>query len=74
MMTFGNTMHKTIKEFVADVKKRKRAPFDEVAMIYDRVWSGAGFIDDYHEQEYKKAGREQLAAFTKRIRRSLPMC
>ena len=65
MMTFGNTMHKTIKEFVADVKKRKRVPFEEVAAIYDRVWSGAGFIDDYHEEEYKKAGREQLAAFHK---------
>jgi RecB family exonuclease len=34
-------------------------------MIYDRVWSGAGFLDDYQEQEYKKAGREQLAAFHK---------
>ncbi len=65
MMTFGNTMHKTIKEFVADVKKRKRVPFEEVAAIYDRVWSGAGFIDDYHEEEYKKAGREQLQAFHK---------
>ncbi len=65
MMTFGNTMHKTIKEFVADVKKRKRVPFEEVAAIYDRVWSGAGFIDDYHEEEYKKAGREQLEAFHK---------
>jgi DNA helicase II / ATP-dependent DNA helicase PcrA len=65
MMTFGNTMHKTIKEFVADVKKRKRVPFEEVAAIYDRVWSGAGFIDDYHKEEYKKAGREQLAAFHK---------
>jgi DNA helicase-2/ATP-dependent DNA helicase PcrA len=65
VMTFGNTMHKTIKEFVADVKKRKRAPFDDVEMIYDRVWSGAGFLDDYQEQEYKKAGREQLAAFHK---------
>ncbi len=65
MMTFGNTMHKTIKEFVAEAKKRKRVPFEEVEGIYDRVWSGAGFIDDYHETEYKKAGREQLAAFHK---------
>jgi DNA helicase-2/ATP-dependent DNA helicase PcrA len=65
VMTFGNTMHKTIKEFVAEVKKRKRVPFDEVEMIYDRVWSGAGFLDNYQEEEYKKAGREQLAAFHK---------
>jgi RecB family exonuclease len=58
-------MHKTIKEFVAEVKKRKRVSFEDVEMIYDRVWSGAGFLDNYQEEEYKKAGREQLTAFHK---------
>jgi DNA helicase-2/ATP-dependent DNA helicase PcrA len=64
-MTFGNVMHKTIKEFVADLKKRKSVPFQDVVSIYDRVWSRAGFVDEYHEQEYKKSGLEQLAAFHK---------
>ncbi|MFZ0738285.1 MAG: ATP-dependent DNA helicase [Candidatus Acidiferrales bacterium] len=62
-MTFGNVMHKTIKELVAEVKKRKHVKLEEVGAIYDRVWSSAGFLDDYHEQEYKRTGREQLAAF-----------
>ena len=31
--------------------------------IYDREWSSAGFSDDYHETEYRKAGREQLEKF-----------
>ena len=64
-MTFGNVMHKTIKEFVAEVKKRKRLLFEEVVAIYERVWSSAGYADEYQEQEYKKEGLEQLAAFHK---------
>jgi DNA helicase-2/ATP-dependent DNA helicase PcrA len=63
MATFGNVMHTTIKEFVSEVGKRRKIPFAEVSAIYDREWSAAGFIDDYHEAEYRKAGREQLEAF-----------
>jgi DNA helicase II / ATP-dependent DNA helicase PcrA len=63
MATFGNVMHRTIKEFVAEHSKRKKFLFEEVCAIYDREWSAAGFIDEYHEQEYRKAGREQLEVF-----------
>jgi DNA helicase II / ATP-dependent DNA helicase PcrA len=63
MATFGNVMHRTIKEFVAEHGKRKKFLFEEVCAIYDREWSAAGFIDEYHEQEYRKAGREQLEVF-----------
>jgi DNA helicase-2/ATP-dependent DNA helicase PcrA len=61
--TFGNVMHTTVKEFVAELRKRGRVPLEEVNAIFDREWSSAGFPDDYQEQEYRKAGREQLAAF-----------
>jgi DNA helicase II / ATP-dependent DNA helicase PcrA len=63
MATFGNVMHRTIKEFVAEFGKRKKFPFAEVLAIYDREWSAAGFIDEYHEEEYRKEGRAQLEAF-----------
>jgi DNA helicase II / ATP-dependent DNA helicase PcrA len=62
-MTFGNVMHATIREFVAEARKRGRVPIEEVIAIYDREWSSAGFPDDYQEGEYRKAGREQLEAF-----------
>ncbi len=62
-MTFGNAMHTTIKEFVSELRKRRKISFEEVAAIYDREWSSAGFSDDYHEAEYRKAGREQLEQF-----------
>ena len=64
-MTFGNVMHTTIKELVSEIQKRRRIPLDEVLMIYEREWSAAGFTDDYHEQQYRRAGREQLEAFHK---------
>ncbi|SRR5579875_245379 len=63
--TFGNVMHTTIKEFVAALRKRARVTLEEVMTIYEREWSSAGFPDDYQEQEYRKAGREQLEAFYK---------
>ncbi|HSY58320.1 MAG TPA: ATP-dependent DNA helicase, partial [Terriglobales bacterium] len=62
-MTFGNAMHTTIKEFVSELRKRRKISFPEVAAIYDREWSSAGFSDDYHEAEYRKAGRDQLQKF-----------
>jgi RecB family exonuclease len=64
-MTFGMVMHATIKEFVSEMRKRggTPVPFEEVLAIYEREWSSAGFHDDYQEQEYRKAGREQLEAF-----------
>jgi DNA helicase-2/ATP-dependent DNA helicase PcrA len=61
--TFGNVMHTTIKEFVGEMRKRGSVPLEEVLAIYEREWSSAGFSDQYQEEEYRKAGREQLEAF-----------
>jgi DNA helicase-2/ATP-dependent DNA helicase PcrA len=63
MMTFGSVMHNTIKEFTTLVRERRKVPFSEVAAIYERYWSSAGFPDDYQEAEYRKAGIEQLENF-----------
>ena len=63
MMTFGNVMHTTIREFVREIRKRRNVPFEEVAAIFEREWRAAGFQDDYQEEEYRKAGLEQLQAF-----------
>jgi DNA helicase-2/ATP-dependent DNA helicase PcrA len=62
-MTFGNVMHNTIREFIGEMRKRGRVSLDEVFAIYDREWSSAGFPDEYQEEEYRKAGRDQLEAF-----------
>ncbi len=62
-LTFGNVMHSTIKEFIGEICKGRKISFEEVSSIYDREWSAAGFIDEFHESEYRKAGRDQLEAF-----------
>lgn len=62
-MTFGTVMHLTVREFVREIRKQRKVPFEEVAGIFDREWHAAGFQDDYQEEEYRKAGLEQLQAF-----------
>jgi DNA helicase II / ATP-dependent DNA helicase PcrA len=62
-ITFGNVMHTTVKECVGEIRKGRSVPFEEVMSIYEREWSAAGFIDEFHEREYHKAGREQLEVF-----------
>jgi DNA helicase II / ATP-dependent DNA helicase PcrA len=63
MATFGNVMHTTIKEFVGDLGERRKVSLEDLCAIYEREWSVAGYIDDYHAGEYRKAGRAQLEDF-----------
>ena len=64
-LTFGNVMHTTIREVVAQQKQKRRLIFEDVAGIYQREWSAAGFEDAYQEEEYRRAGLDQLEAFYK---------
>jgi RecB family exonuclease len=43
--------------------KNGKFSFEDVLSVYDREWYSLGFPDDYQEEEYRKAGREQLEAF-----------
>lgn len=61
-MTFGNVMHTTVKEFVTEAQK-KRISIEDLIAIYDLEWYSAGFVDEYHEKEYRLEGRRQLEAF-----------
>jgi DNA helicase II / ATP-dependent DNA helicase PcrA len=61
--TFGSVMHTTIKELVSEIHKQRQVPLGELLAIYDREWYSAGFPDEYQEEQYRKAGREQLEAF-----------
>ncbi|MBI3405173.1 MAG: ATP-dependent helicase, partial [Acidobacteria bacterium] len=65
-MTFGSVMHLAVKEFVAMVSQSRRVSFEDLEGIYQREWrtgAKAGFRDEVHEEEYKKAGLEQLRMF-----------
>jgi DNA helicase-2/ATP-dependent DNA helicase PcrA len=62
-MTFGNLMHTTIQQFVAGLKKGLPMPIEELEAIYQREWPAGKYDDDFQEEEYRKAGEEQLHAF-----------
>lgn len=62
-MTFGNVMHTTIQQFVAGLRKELPMPVEELEAIYLREWPAGAYRDDYQEEEYRKAGEEQLRAF-----------
>ena len=62
-MTFGSVIHTTIKEFASGMAKNGKFSFEDVLSVYDREWYSLGFPDDYQEEEYRKAGREQLQNF-----------
>jgi DNA helicase-2/ATP-dependent DNA helicase PcrA len=62
-MTFGTVMHTTIREMVGEIRKHGKVTLGEVLAIYEREWISAGYPDEYQENEYRRAGREQLEAF-----------
>jgi len=71
-MTFGNVMHTTIREFVAESRTGAVPTLEDLLAIYEREWKSAGFPDQYQEEEYRKAGREQLETFYRSFRRERP--
>ena len=71
-MTFGNVMHTTIREFVAMSRKQGCMPLEELLAIYEREWKSPGFPDQYHEDEYREAGREQLESFHRSFSAAMP--
>jgi DNA helicase-2/ATP-dependent DNA helicase PcrA len=61
--TFGNVMHTTIRQFIAAIRKGLRLSFEEVAAIFRREWTSAGFEDRHQEELYLSDGIEQLGNF-----------
>ena len=61
--TFGNVMHTTIRQFISALRKGLRLSFEEVAAIFRREWTSAGFEDRHQEELYLTDGIEQLRAF-----------
>jgi DNA helicase II / ATP-dependent DNA helicase PcrA len=70
--TFGRVIHATIRRAVAELKKGRKLPFEEVQRICETEWSAIGYEDDYQEEEYKKDGLEQLKTFYQTLCAELP--
>ncbi len=61
--TFGNVVHTTIKHFIGALRKAARVTFEDVAAIFEREWSPAGFEDEYQQKNYREEGLAQLRTF-----------
>lgn len=69
-LIFGEIMHGTLAEYFRQRQRLPELPFAELEHLYEQAWRQTRyhFPDPYQEQEYRKAGREQLAAFYERHR------
>jgi ATP-dependent DNA helicase UvrD/PcrA len=65
VVTFGATMHEAVRYYF---KLRQEGPprFGLIEEFFRRAWKDTGFEDDYHSEEAKRRGLEQLRAFVDR--------
>jgi len=64
-LTFGNLMHQCVRRYF-ELRKAGPVRWEDVETFYERSWKSVGFEDEYQEQTYREAGREQLRAFVEK--------
>lgn len=65
--SFGNTIHKTLKEFYSEIistRPRRAIMFKKIiTAIYERNWTSEGYKDPKHSSLYKQKGMSFLTNF-----------
>ncbi len=62
-LTFGDTMHKTIRAFYELVKQKTHPTKETLLRLLDDHWSSIGYGDKKYEEKMKRHGRELLEGF-----------
>jgi DNA helicase-2/ATP-dependent DNA helicase PcrA len=62
-LSFGNVMHAALRELVAAWRHGQLISMADLELIYAREWKSGGYEDAYQEEEYRRAGLEQLRSF-----------
>ncbi len=62
-LTFGDTMHKTIKAFYELVKQDMHPTKDTLVRLLDDYWNSVGYGDKGYEEKMKKQGVKLLTEF-----------
>ncbi|MCX6793678.1 MAG: PD-(D/E)XK nuclease family protein, partial [Candidatus Gottesmanbacteria bacterium] len=62
-LSFGDTMHKTIRAFYELVRSRAHPTKQDLLRLLDDHWSRIGYGDKKYEEKMKRHGRELLEGF-----------
>jgi DNA helicase II / ATP-dependent DNA helicase PcrA len=62
-LSFGDTMHKTIRAFYEAVKSGARPTKQDLLRLLDDHWSRLGYGDKKYEEKMKRHGRDLLNGF-----------
>ncbi|MFZ2664008.1 MAG: UvrD-helicase domain-containing protein [Patescibacteria group bacterium] len=59
-LSFGNTIHETLKEFHTQKMFGKDLPLEQLLKIYEKNWNPLGYIDEKHRNLRFKSGKKLL--------------
>ncbi|OGY09278.1 MAG: hypothetical protein A3D24_02650 [Candidatus Blackburnbacteria bacterium RIFCSPHIGHO2_02_FULL_39_13] len=62
-LSFGNTLHITLKEFNDSIRRGQIIGKKELLGIYDKSWIKEGYQNKSHEREMKRKGESYLNAY-----------
>jgi len=65
--TLGNTIHRTLRDFLQGVRDKQKLKEKDLLSLLDRNWSSLGYADKAHEREGKRAAQRMLTNFYKNL-------
>jgi len=63
--SFGDSIHKTLKEFGESIKDRKKLTQKDLMAILETNWSSVGYASKAHERKMKQQAEKMLVNFYK---------
>ena len=61
--SFGQTIHRTLKDFYSLVRNKKEVSKEKLLTLYERNWLREGYITKEQEEEQKIKGKRSLESF-----------
>ena len=61
--SFGDSIHKTLRDFYQEIKNRKKLTKKDLIKILETNWSSVGYASKAHEEQRRKQGEEILSKF-----------
>jgi len=62
-LTFGDTLHRTLRDFYQGIRQNKKLKEKDLWQILDNNWSSQGYASKAHEEKMKVQAKRMLTAF-----------